>query len=290
LYAVRDIGGWCCVPCRNSKVTTRSTAAQKKKITPMDVITEDIQGIKQQLQGVFQIITNAPLLRPNVISNDALSPWLTAPNPNAVGNPETYADVVRINHSREANEVTIKSNPSILAMVHAELNSVRNRANCIVVTGLPEHRSCTDHSQIEELITTELNIKPDIIDIRRIGQTPLTGTKPRPIIVTLDTASAADCIVAIAKDLRHSNNVFTKEHVFINKFLTKAESEAAFNERQKRRQNKLDHIGPRPLTQHINQQTRIRQISSPPSSSTVLKSTNYQDGSYNNNTASADNC
>ena len=71
------------------------------------------------------------------------------------------------------------------------------------------------------------------ITCKRIGK--LSEDKIQPLLVVLPSASLAENIVSKAKLLRKSESLYTSQHVYINRFLTKSEAEAEFEMRQKRR-------------------------------------------------------
>jgi len=245
LNIVRDIGGWCCTHCRDDKAPSRVSTRQKKKPTAVELINQDILQIKQQLQEVAHLLSSAPAPQLRELSAGA-EPNLQVIANQASAHKATYAEALRNKEGTQRTENRIAPDTdsdirtrhlstTMLSALHTELNSVKKRAHNLVITGLPEKELITDASQVVELITSELNIIPSVCHTRRIGQNATSTGKHRPLIVTMESEQSAQCIVAIAKDLRRSNNKFVQENIFINKHLTRAESQAAYNERESRR-------------------------------------------------------
>ncbi len=59
--------------------------------------------------------------------------------------------------------------------------------------------------------------------------------KPQNLLVTLDSVDHVKIILANAKQLRNSDNLFVRNNMFINADLTKAEATVAYEERCWRR-------------------------------------------------------
>ena len=56
----------------------------------------------------------------------------------------------------------------------------------------------------------------------------------------LPSIDVSEDIISKAKMLRKSESVYTSQHVYINRYLTKSESEAAYEMRQQRRARELN--------------------------------------------------
>ena len=86
------------------------------------------------------------------------------------------------------------------------------------------------------LFSADFGEQPNIVHSRRLGNpSSTTGQKPRPLLVSFDNSHTAEHFVANAKVLRNSTNVVVRDRVYINKDLTKAQSQAAYELRCKRR-------------------------------------------------------
>lgn len=126
---------------------------------------------------------------------------------------------------------TIKK--TIMSTVYSEQHEKNRRAKSIVVTGIPGAPNVNDNDAISHLCNAELGINPSIKACRRIGK-PVVG-KIQPILVTVNSADEAQLLISNAKKLRHSSSVEVRDSVFINPSLTRAESQAAYEERCRRR-------------------------------------------------------
>lgn len=111
-----------------------------------------------------------------------------------------------------------------------------NRAANIVVSGLPPVPQVADQVVVADLCRDELGIVSDIASCRRLGKD--TSGKVQPLLVVLRSADQADQILARAKSLRKSPSSVIKDHVFINRHMTAAQSRAAFELRCQRRSRK----------------------------------------------------
>jgi len=157
----------------------------------------------------------------------------------------SYSDVLRGKSNR--NDKDERTN--LLSQVHLELNSVSKRALNLVITGLPTDGAVSDRLQVEKLLTAEVALAPTIVSLKRLG--PYTIGKVQPLLLTFATSQDADQVFSKAKLLRRSANNFVSEHIYINKDLTKAESLAAYLERQERRARAHDKARARPRTTQV---------------------------------------
>ena len=122
---------------------------------------------------------------------------------------------------------------TIMSTMYCEQHEKNKRANSLIVTGLPTMTEVNDSDIVAHLCIAEFNITPDIKNCRRIGK-PIVG-KPQPLLVTVNTVDEARTLISNARKLRNSADHHIRESVFINANLTKAESQAAYEERCRRR-------------------------------------------------------
>jgi len=83
------------------------------------------------------------------------------------------------------------------------------------------------------MLVDELNLKANIIHCKRLGKH--IASKIRPMLVTFDSVECAAACMEKAKLLRKSTNDSVREHVHINRDLTKAQAQAAYEMRCRRR-------------------------------------------------------
>jgi hypothetical protein len=124
---------------------------------------------------------------------------------------------------------------SIVTAVYVDQLIKNSRASTVVVTGLQPSHATSDKSLFTNLCDVELGSKPGIVLTKRLGQSQPGRTQP--LLVVLEDAKNAQQLIKSAKQLRSSTNAEVKAHVFINPNLTKAEAEAAFLIRERRRQS-----------------------------------------------------
>ena len=131
--------------------------------------------------------------------------------------------------------VAAKFTDSVVIAMHVDQAERRQRASSVIVSGLAESTSVSDIELFADLCTTELGISADISLTKRLGR-EMQG-KVKPLLVQLKDVSQAQLLINSAKQLRHSSKPEVRDAVYINANLTKAESLAAFQVREKRRQN-----------------------------------------------------
>jgi hypothetical protein len=116
-------------------------------------------------------------------------------------------------------------------------------------------RVCVLQSQNMNIFRDELDLRPDVIRTTRLGKHVPPEGKPKPLLVILHDVEQVRDLLASARLLRRSANSTIRERVYINPNLTKAEAEAAYQLREKRRQ----------ATQHRAIRSEPRQLSPPTS-------------------------
>jgi len=87
------------------------------------------------------------------------------------------------------------------------------------------------------LCQTELNLTVSVRSTKRLG-TSIFG-RIQPLLVVLPTTSLADEILIHAKELRKSRSNDIKSNVYINPNLTRLEARAAYEQRCRRREQRL---------------------------------------------------
>jgi len=125
---------------------------------------------------------------------------------------------------------------AVVAAVYVDQQRKMNRVTNLVVSGLQPASQVPDSTIVADLLCNEIGIVPDIVHCKRLGK--ITPHKPQPLLIVLRSAEQADEIMSHAKLLRKSIHSVVKEHVYINRHLTDAESRAAFELRSQRRASK----------------------------------------------------
>lgn len=120
---------------------------------------------------------------------------------------------------------------AVVSAVYRDLGDKERRQSNIIVTGLST--SDDDKAAVTQLLSDEFNVTPSVVKCRRLGkQTP---SKVRPLLVVLSSPQEAGSFIRRAKLLRNSPNDHTRQHVFVNADITKAEALAAYQTRCERR-------------------------------------------------------
>ena len=137
-----------------------------------------------------------------------------------------------------ANKKTQKSRndfqQSLIAAVYNDQTESRRRESSFIITGCDEDQHYPDTEQVRDLCRDELNMQPSIVSTKRLGQ--VQPNRSRPLLVFTSTVDQAQQLIAEAKKLRQSSRPSVRSNVYISRNLTKAEAEAAYQSRVRRRQ------------------------------------------------------
>ena len=118
----------------------------------------------------------------------------------------------------------------VIKAVHSDLIVKKKRETNVVVTGLRPAKDMSDSELFGNLIQKNLKIKTTPLQCKRIGKP--CADKIQPLLVVLPSTDVSEEIISKAKMLRKSESVYTSQHVYINRYLTKSESEAVYEMRQ----------------------------------------------------------
>lgn len=125
---------------------------------------------------------------------------------------------------------------AVTTAVYLDMQNIELKAKNIIISGLDESADCSDKDLAMNLFSTEFAEQPNIVLIRRLGKRDLTDDrKVRPLLITFDNSHTAQHFIDNAKVLRSSNSVEIRDRVYINRDLTKAQSQAAYELRCRRR-------------------------------------------------------
>jgi hypothetical protein len=122
---------------------------------------------------------------------------------------------------------------SIVATVYVDQSVKNRRETSLIITGLASKDNLSDSQLISDLCVTEFNIVPNIVSTKRLGR--LHMDKVQPILVYLKEVEQARFLIGSAKRLRRSPDPITRERIFINPNLTRAEAAAAYQVRVQQR-------------------------------------------------------
>jgi len=125
-----------------------------------------------------------------------------------------------------------------VAVMYVDQHERNKRANNVVVSGLPAKPGQSDLRLVADLIEKEFDERPHISRVRCLGRDPSNPVRPILVVMCRDEASR---IIEHAKRLRESQDDFTRQHVYINADLTRAEAEAAYQIRCRRRAVAASH-------------------------------------------------
>jgi hypothetical protein len=123
---------------------------------------------------------------------------------------------------------------SLIAAVYNDQTESRRRESSFIITGCDEDQHYPDSEQVRDLCRDELNMQPSIVSTKRLGQ--VQPNRARPLLVFTSTVDQAQRLITEAKKLRQSSRSSVRSNVYISRNLTRAEAEAAYQSRVRRRQ------------------------------------------------------
>ena len=118
--------------------------------------------------------------------------------------------------------------------MHTELQSKHGRDADIVVTGLTQQDGEDDKNVLSTFLEHELTV----VHCKRLGRTTTQNSRPRPLLAVLDSSFNARLVLSAAKRLQDSDDPYVRSNVFINPNMTRAEAQAAYEARCRRRERR----------------------------------------------------
>jgi hypothetical protein len=121
------------------------------------------------------------------------------------------------------------------------VRDVSRRKKNVIITGLSENATKEKDTQCILDIAYEifnLDLTSHIVSCKRIGK--VVSTRPRWLLVVLDSETAAENLLHCAPMLRDSGNAYLSNNVYINRDLTPEEATEAYMRRQERREARAE--------------------------------------------------
>jgi hypothetical protein len=121
---------------------------------------------------------------------------------------------------------------SVVTAVYIDQSIKKSRKACVIITGLAPVATKSDTELFTSMCLSEFHIQPIISSVKRLGRQLVGKTQ---LLVTLKQTDQAKQLIGSAKQLRQSSDPTTREKVYINPYLTRAEAAAAYQIRVQRR-------------------------------------------------------
>lgn len=149
---------------------------------------------------------------------------------------------------------------AVVSAVYVDRAESDRRAASFIISGMPTSISSSDRNLVTELCNNEFGMLPDISYTKRLG-TQIAG-RVQPLLVYLKQVTQSRHIVTSARQLRQSQDEFTRNNIYINENLTKAAARAAYEIRCRRRQNANQRSSVRHQTRQSSQDPAAPSVSS----------------------------
>ena len=155
----------------------------------------------------------------------------------------SYATVAsRVPVSATASVQPRSLSDAVVTAFYREQLSKDRRSKSVIVNGFLESSAGSDRERFTQLCSTELQVDPNVVYVKRIGSGTSQGQghgqgqgRPRPLLVAVRTSDEAATLVERSKAVDRSTADQGMRSVYINPNLSKAESKAAYEERCRRR-------------------------------------------------------
>jgi len=125
---------------------------------------------------------------------------------------------------------------AVLTAVYSDLHAREAMKNNVVVCGLVQNPDVSDVSLFSALCRQHLGFTdgPAIVRSTRIGRS--SAGRVQPLLITLSSNEDKMNLLRVARNLRHSTDDYVRKNIFISAQQTRAERQAAYEERCRRRQ------------------------------------------------------
>jgi len=217
---------WVCYQCRCELNNTRALIGKtNEQLADMQLsltkLTSVVDDLKQDLKQ-----TNERIAVSGVVSGTTSTTTSSAMSPAVSSNLPT----------------SVPESMDITAVVHRTVRDIARRKRNVVISGLPEamlssesDNKAADEAAFVDLCETNLPIKPALAPkgCTRLGH--YDGSRPRRLLVHLTSENSASSLLAVARNLRKSDDQYTANNIYINPDLSPAEAKDAYDRRQRRR-------------------------------------------------------
>ena len=123
-------------------------------------------------------------------------------------------------------------------LIKKTVSEASRRKSNVVVSGLPERSATgpTDATRLNEISfgVLDYSLSEVVINTKRLGKT-ISNDKPRRILITMKSESAAAELLARARWLRDATDPYIARNVYINRDLSQEEEREAYERRLARR-------------------------------------------------------
>ena len=142
----------------------------------------------------------------------------------------------------EVNRIQNDTTTAKVSMiVHKILAADERRKKNVVAVGIPETTDVDDREAFLQICEENLGVKPHIYakNCVRIGK--CSDTRPRPLLVKLNSEQTASDILCAARNLRKSDDAAIRQ-VYINPDLSPYAAKLAYEKHRKRRELKQQQV------------------------------------------------
>jgi len=208
-----------------------------------DRLRDEINQLKSLVvtlqQQVDFLLSAVGITQPQIDTSNP--PADTQPPGNSITTSSTNQSINPISYAAAASNGTRKLQgpvrDAILAAVYSDMQVRENMKNNVVIYGMPPRSDRPDRDLVLDLCQQQLGFVqgcPLVQRVARLGKT--TPNKVQPLLVALRENGDTQHILNSARSLRRSGDEFIRNNVYISAQQTRAERQAAYEERCRRRQ------------------------------------------------------
>jgi len=141
----------------------------------------------------------------------------------------TTSTAPTVSRTKPAQVLSAPLRQAVLSAVYSDLSAKNYRSTNVVISGVAPESTRADKDIVVDLIARELHIQPTVRGCKRLGK-PTPG-RIQLLCATLSSAVEVDQVLGSAKFLRSSTQQYIRDKVFISRDLTRAEAQAAYENR-----------------------------------------------------------
>jgi len=195
-------------------------------------LKKEVAELKAQVDFLLNFFN---LKEVNILSDESdqgqstKSSQRTAASNSAENSTISTAPIAVQSRPKPAQVLSAPLRQAVLSAVYGDLSAKNNRSTNVVISGVAPESTRADKDIVVDLIARELHIQPTVRGCKRLGKP--TPDRIQLLCATLSSTVEVDQVLGSAKFLRSSTQQYIRDRVFISRDLTRAEAQAAYENR-----------------------------------------------------------